>query len=648
MADFEQMTDDEIDAILSDAISTEAAAEESELDWSAYDAQVAKNAEDREREAIIRKEKEKMAGLRGLLQGSDYKDLSDVSPYADAKSESATKILEEHYKATLPDEYHEGDPRTDPVARQAALAADAGVVSPFAGIGTEKYMKGLKDDADAARDKYLSGIDQQIYRQGRIARALGQLGDKEAELLGLKEDYGAGFPETLSEAKARIHQQWVTDRQNYQERFDENMAEANLMAQYPGASIDQIKLWKRQLRLDEERRPGSMIKDMSRGAVDRMLAKKAAAMRNLAKAQEIDPNRAFGGVTSQVLAGLAVGLGAWASSRSGRPNTALDLYKHAIANDISAQKEKFAHARGQPGRLRGEYAFWMNRYNSDRVATLGTAVAKYGAAANGIQQQIAKLKGGIERDKALGIQGQLLSQKNKLEAALAKAAFEEEQAQHSGIMGLDGKQIRYTGPRGKDRTPANKTVHNALVDTRVKSGKAIDALKQYKSAWDRSKMILGTDEKAQVDAALQALVARLGDVWDKGVLQEFEWEQLLKMLPGSKNAFWERSTFNRTEAVLKELENSFRGAFEAHANALSDYHLSGSSGFGKGTTSGEKGSTGAVATDSGDRKAAVANLLKGREGKGMVLDHDEWSTRNERGVDIFRPEGYTPEPEKTK
>ena len=521
---------------------------------------------------------------------------------------------------------------------------DAGVAAPPIDVSTEKYMKGLKGDADAARDKYLSGIDQQIYRQGRIARALGQLGDKEAELLGLKADYGAGFPETLPEAKARIHQQWVTDRQNYQERFDENMAEANLMAQYPGASIDQIKLWKRQLQLDEERRPGSLIRDMSGGAVNRMLAKKAAAMRNLAKAQEIDPNRAFGGVTSQVLAGLAVGLGAWASARSGRPNTALDLYKHAIANDISAQKEKFAHARGQPGRLRGEYAFWMNRYNSDRVAMLGTAVAKYGAAANGIQQQIAKLKGGIERDKALAIQGQLLTQKNKLEAALAKAALEAEQAQNSGIMGFDGKPIRYTGPRGKDKTPANKTVHNALVDTRVRSGKAIDALKQYKEVWERSKMIPGTDARSEVNAALQALVARLGDVWDKGVLQEFEFEQLMGMLPGGKNPFWERATFNRTEAVLRELEKSFHGAFEAHANALSDYHLSGSSGFGKASPTGEKGSTGAAA----EGKAAVANLLKGRKGRGMVVNPDKWSTRKERDVKIFRPEGYTPEPEKTQ
>ncbi len=520
-----------------------------------------------------------------------------------------------------------------------AAQQDAGVVPPPDGISTEKYMGGLEDKATDARDKYLSGIDQQIYRQGRIGSALGQLGDKQAELLGLTTDYGAGFPETLPEAKARIHQQWVTDRQNYQERFDGNMEEANLMAQYPGASIDQIKLWKRQLQGDEDRRPGSMIRDISPESAKRVLAKKAAAMRNLAKAQEIDPNRAFGGVTSQVLAGLAVGLGAWASSRSGRPNTALDLYKHAIANDISAQKEKFAHARGQPGRLRGEYSFWMNRYNSDRVATLGTAVAKYGAAANGIQQQIAKLKGGIERDKALGIQGQLLSQKNKLEAALAKAAFEAEQAQNSGIMGFDGKPIRYTGPRGKDMTPANKTVHNALVETRVKSGKAIDALRQYKETWESSRKLPFTKGRAKVNAALQALVARLGDVWDKGVLQEFEFEQLMSMLPGGTSPFWESATWDRTDAVLDELKKSFHGAFEAHANSLSHYQFSGSSGFGKGTTTGEKGSTGAVAQG----KAAVANLLKGRKGRGMVVDPDKWSTRNERDVKIFRAEGSTPE-----
>ena len=113
----------------------------------------------------------------------------------------------------------------------------------------------------------------------------------------------------------------------------------------------------------------------------------------------------------------------------------------------------------------------------------------------------------------------------------------------------------------------------------------------------------------------------------------------MSMLPGGTSPFWESATWDRTDAVLSELEKSFYGAFEAHANSLSHYQFSGSSGFGKGTTTGEKGSTGAVAQG----KAAVANLLKGRKGRGMVVDTDKWSTRNERGVKIFRAEGSTPE-----
>jgi len=437
----------------------------------------------------------------------------------------------------------------------------------------------IKGKAGQTEEDYLSGINRSIWMQGQIADKLGKIGDKQAQLIGLTTDYGTGEQETLADAKLRIQQKYVKDTQAYQARFDTNMEEAELMAQYPGASMDQIRLWKRQMEFDPHRA------GFSPEAAKDMLRRKATAMKNLARAEEIDPNRAFGGVTSQILAGLAIGLGAWASSKSGRPNTALDLYKHAISTDILAQKEKFSHARGAPSRARSQYAFWMNRYDNERVATLGTAVAQYGAAANTIQKEIAQLKGGVQKDQALAIQGQLMSQRDKLKMELAKAALAAEQAQNSGITGIDGKPIRYSGPAKYD-ADARKT----LRETGRRRAMANAALEQYREAFKKaSAMKVVSDSRAAAFAARQALIARLGDVWDKGVLQEFEWEQLDSMLPG-KHIAWAKWGINRVDAVLNELKSSFDSGFKAHIDSLSFYHQSGTGEYkGKVAGTGERG-----------------------------------------------------------
>jgi hypothetical protein len=511
--------------------------------------------------------------------------------------------------------------------RRERLAAERGETEappePAADPGVETGAWRSEPDAEIlgkakeTEDKYLSGINRQIWMQGQIGKKLGQIGDKQAELIGLKADYGAGFPETLADAKLRIQQKYVKDTQAYQARFDTNMEEAELMAQYPGASMDQIRLWKRQMEFDPHR------VGFSPEAAKDMLRRKATAMRNLARAEEIDPNRAFGGVTSQILAGLAVSLGAWASSKSGRPNTALDLYKHAITNDILAQKEKFSHARGAPARERSQYAFWMNRYDNERVATLGTAVAQYGAAANTIQKEIAQLKGGVQKDQALAIQGQLMSQKNKLQMELAKAAMEAERAQNSGINDIDGVNVRYTGP-----TKINFKIRNDLAETGRKSHQATAALEQYRQAWKAVglSVLKPSDKRARLDAALQALIARLGDVWDKGVLQEFEWEQLNDMLPGSKYPGWEKLGPDRVEAVLSELQKSFAGALNSHIDSLSNYQRQKGGFKGDVVSTGEQGASAQQGVLDDRQSAALARYNK----KNLVIDPSKWKTRKER------------------
>jgi len=509
-------------------------------------------------------------------------------------------------------------------ATQGATQKDAGLDLDTGAWRTEPNEE-LTAKVKESEDKYLSGINRQIWMQGQIANKLGQIGEKQAELLGLTADYGTGEQETLAEAKLRIQKKWQENRQKYQARFDENMEEAQLMAQYPGATMDQIKLWKRQIEFDPHR------VGFSPEAAKDMLRRKATAMRNLARASEINPNRAYGGVTSQILAGLAVSMGAWASSKSGRPNTALELYKFAIANDIDAQKENFRHKRGAPARARGEYAFWMNRYNDDRVATLGTAVAQYGAAANSIQKEIAQLKGGIQKDQALAIQGQLMSQKNKIQAALAKAAMEAEQRQFAGFNDFAGNPVRYTGPADVD-----VKARNAVTETARKSHIAIGALEQYREAWKKAGLALKpSDKRAALDAALQALVARLGDVWDKGVLQEFEWKQLNDMLPGSSYPALEKMGADRVDAVLDQLAKSFRGALTSHVGSLTHYHMPEASFKGDAIGTGAQGSV----TRSG-RSADQQRVLDKRQAKAlaalggvrMVNDPANWKTRKERGI----------------
>tara|TARA_R100001530_G_scaffold17855_1_gene15386 strand:- start:8190 stop:10016 length:1827 start_codon:yes stop_codon:yes gene_type:complete len=536
---------------------------------------------------------------------------------AERKLKSETSFMDQLLRSS---DYNRG--------RRERLAAERGETEappePAAdpGVETGAGWKAELDPEKLAKEKsteedYLSGINRQIWMQGQIGKKLGQIGDKQAELIGLKADYGAGFPETLADAKLRIQQKYVKDTQAYQARFDTNMEEAELMAQYPGASMDQIRLWKRQMEFDPHR------VGFSPEAAKDMLRRKATAMKNLARAEEIDPNRAFGGVTSQILAGLAIGLGAWASSKSGRPNTALDLYKHAISTDILAQKEKFSHARGAPARERSQYAFWMNRYDNERVATLGTAVAQYGAAANTIQKEIAQLKGGVQKDQALAIQGQLMSQKNKLQMELAKAAMEAERAQNSEVNDLDGKPIRYTGP-----AKYNVKIRNDLAETGRKSHQATGALEQYRQAWKEVGLsaMKPTDKRAKLDAALQALIARLGDVWDKGVLQEFEWEQLNDMLPGSSWPVFERFGPDRVEAVLDELQKSFAGALNAHVDSLSNYQRQTGGFKGDVVSTGEQGAAAQQGVLNDKQKAALARFRK----KKFITDSSNWKTRKER------------------
>jgi len=539
-----QQPEEEINQIL------EETAEEASP-WS--EEELAGFAEEARKDALVKKK----IGERDV--GAPWRKYT-IGTSPTSESEFRTGVLEEDALQSLPELHAKEMPVADP---------GLNIVDPSAWkAGLDPTIVG---QAGQTQEDYLSGINRQIWMQGQIADKLGKIGDKQAALIGLKADYGAGFPETLADAKLRIQKKYQQDTQAYQERFEVNMGEAELMAQYPGASIDQVRLWKRQMEFDPHR------VGFSPEAAKDMLRRKATAMRNLARAEEIDPNRAFGGVTSQILAGLSVSLGAWASSKSGRPNTALDLYKHAITNDIMAQKEKFSHARGAPARARSQYAFWMSRYDNERVATLGTAMAQYGAAANTIQKEIAQLTGGVQKDQALAIQGQLLSQRDKLKMELAKAALAAEQAQNSGITGIDGKPIRYTGP-AIGSTSYNQKSHDKLEETGRRRAMANAALEQYRDAFKAASIMPLTDSRKAAFAARQALIARLGDVWDKGVLQEFEWEQLDSMLPGG-NISMAKIGINRVEAVLDELKSSFDAGFEAHIDSLSFYHQAGTGGF---------------------------------------------------------------------
>tara|TARA_R110000824_G_scaffold75012_2_gene190551 strand:+ start:868 stop:2640 length:1773 start_codon:yes stop_codon:yes gene_type:complete len=370
------------------------------------------------------------------------------------------------------------------------------------------------------------------YNEAAAAhRARGRYERKMGDIRAQMEEKRFG-PEQLTRAErnAQVREEAQADRVQYSLEFEDDMEDAMLEQAHPGASLKQIKDWKYLLKLNEDIVSGA--RDIStEGAAD-VLRRAAVAKRNLAKSQEIDPGRAFGNAGSKILAALAIGAGSWAATRTGR-NPALELYNKAIANDIAAQKEMFQHKRQAPGRMRSEYKFFMDKYNSAEVAELATAATKWKVAAQELTALGLRTKGVINQQKANALAGEARAKGQAISGKAAHAAQRALAMQYSGIKDLSGMKIRWTGGKhGLDKQDPNEK--KILLSELEKANKLSVALDMYVASQNvKGSWVPFSKERTQAEGIREALIQSAGEFFDMGVLQEFEREFLNSVIPGA-------------------------------------------------------------------------------------------------------------------
>lgn len=467
--------------------------------------------------------------------------------------------------------YTKSQPRIsgEEVARRKNLGLDVMTGEP---IPDEPEVEGVAPpprrtpEGDEGLVEYapdVSGYDEAAAAYRRMGRAAGRAGDVESKKL-LKR-FG---PEQLTRAERelQIREERKARMDTYELEFEDDYEDSVLNRKYPGASLEQIKDWQYELKLNEDIKSGR--RDISpEGAAD-VLRRAAVAKRNLAKSQEIDPGRAFGNAGSKILAALAIGAGSWAATRTGR-NPALELYNKAIANDIASQKEMFQHKRAAPGRMRSEYKFFMDKYNSAEVAELATAATQWQAAAQELTAMGLQIAGEVNKQKAFALAGEARAKGQTIKNAAGKSARIAMARQHSGINDLQGNPIRWIGGRHgleKQDLKEKKIILNEL----EKANKMSVALDMYVASQNKTgAWIPLSDEKTEAEGIREALIQSAGEFFDMGVLQEFEREFLNSVIPGGNIAKEQILTTLKEWTTGKGSEG--KGRPQAYARALKEF-----------------------------------------------------------------------------
>jgi hypothetical protein len=412
------------------------------------------------------------------------------------------------------------------------------------------------------------GLDQAMAQLRRRAGIQRKLGDLDSQIVAGRADYGTGNIESVQDARVRINQEFNNKAAVYADEFEEDYEDAQLTARYPGMSLQNIKDDMALLSMDTT--------DFSEKGAAEYLRLKAQAKKRLEKAQEINPNRAFNNAGSKILASLALGAGTWASARTGTKNVALDLYKTAIANDISAQKDMFNQKRKAPGQARGEFAFFMNKLGNEQAATLATAATKYDQAISSLKGQSLKLKSQDAQAALMGQVAQLQMQKDKIAQAAKQAAVRAKLASETSIPGMS-----YTGSgieRKELEVKARKDLQEKAAAYADVRGQLETLARVYE---DISKVpLIGQKERTKFKLAREDLIAKLGVVWGKGVLQEFERKQIEAVIPGANESF-EKQFFDsdRIKAMMDQFNEAEQNSYKAYAdgNRYFNYNPPGSS-----------------------------------------------------------------------
>ena len=482
-------------------------------------------------------------------------------------------------------------PLGQPVAPpETALASPP---PPVQGVSVPARPAADDDGSDLPYVPMVGGHHRAAAAYRRMGNLEKQRGDVEAKKL--MQRFG-DEQLTRAERNFQIRQDTQEQKRLAGIEFDEDMADAKLTRQYPGASIEQIKDWKYELRLNEDIKAGR--RDISPEGAANVLRRAAVAKKKLEKAQAIDPGRAFGNAGSKILAALAVGAGSWAATRTGR-NPALELYNKAIANDIAAQKEMFQHKRDAPTRVMNEYKFFMDKYNSDEVATLATAAAEWGVAAQQLNAQGLQISGKINQQKAFALAAEAQAKGEVLNNKAKQAAQRALALQYSGINDMQGKPIRWVGGKHglEKQDPKEKEM---LLAEREKANMLTVAIDKYieSTRADRAWMP-GSEARAAAEGLREALVHGEGKFFGMGVLQQFERQFLESVIPKDESIpesifTWLKGDSSRIAAYGEALKGFANDRFMGAVGALGNYEPWGGE---KKYTVRKKGERGSSAAD---------------------------------------------------
>ena len=350
---------------------------------------------------------------------------------------------------------------------------------------------------------------------------------------------------------------------------EESLNDASLSARYPGMDVDEVKrlqgIMGKELNLAEYANPQEFVR-----AKQRHIRDQASAKSKLRRATQIQTDRAFGNIASKIVAALSIGAGAHAAVVGGGRNVALDLYNSAIDRDIAAQREAFAHKRAAPGRAQKEYSFLMRKLGDEEAATAGTLAIKYEQAIGDLKAKAVKFPALLKAEgfnvAIAGLQQKAADAKRASQMASRKAVM----MQDSGIAG-----VKWVGGTKFGLDKPRETQQKAIEEVGLKTAKAKGAINRVKNALSGAKWysLPLSAKHAQLGALREDLIATLGGLWEKGVLQEFERSQIEAIIPGAypSTATALGAFTSRINAGLTALNDAAEGRVKDVTGALTHY-----------------------------------------------------------------------------
>ena len=446
---------------------------------------------------------------------------------------------------------------SDPAARPAATPPAQYVPPDLSGY--DKIIGGIGAQQAAAR---LTAQDEAEKKTKQFER-LYETAEGQEEI---RLDTIAGHK--LAELKD--YQQRM---QRAEETYETKYGDLELEARYGNLPLDRIKQLKNILEKPENDGPG--FEERNR----RLRAEKASAWTELNRAERIDPAGPFKNFGSKIMAAIAVGAGAWASTWTGQ-NPAFEMFKMAIANDIASQKDQFDRRGKALTRHQSEWGRVKEALGSDYATTMAVTALKYGKIVEAIDARIVARGNPAQKANLIAMRNQAIMQKAQASAAAMKHFAEEQAAMDTGLT-----EVEYVGPAGGQNPKHLEQVTEAVTDYH----KNMETVEGYINSIDElmSGGVFSSilpDNQAKATAKWEALIAFLGKTFDKGVLQQFERKEL-------NNVFADPSTYasrmywslgmDRVRAAGEEFKKLFRRRTEGAIKPFKYYKIKGDLGLRK-------------------------------------------------------------------